>query len=192
MVTPTLLSRSCSLLWLAVALAAPGLAHGDEPTVDTSADDGWRFQAALGYPTGLAIGTGYKTADGTELLVNAGVLGHEEKGAFATVEAAAQWDVFRGAGSVFHLGVAGSVMSVSTNDPGCTDCLEERRRYYFAGPRIGVRWRIGPPPGPGTTGFLRHHYIDVSGGPMYGVCRGQCEGRRLLAPAVVGRLVFTF
>jgi hypothetical protein len=180
---------------LATVLAAiPAIARGQEAAIASAPlDAGWRAYGAIGSPTILGLGLGYKLGR-VELLVNAGGFSyiHVHVG---VLEANAHVDLRRWANGSAYAGVAWSLIhepqaerSCDGKEPSCDDDETTSVTHTWVGPRVGARAILSP-----DTGLLGPTYLDVSAGPMVGTCRSGCtdEGARLRFAGVV-RLVVQF
>lgn len=84
---------------------------------------------------------------------------------------AAQADLLRGTHGGLHLGLAAAAVHVSVDPgPSCTACTIHERTFWFAGPRIGARLRLGPP--------RAGHHRPASRATLYG-CERRADARAL-------------
>ena len=101
-----------SLLVTAVFVASSGLAAAqtsDLRASDHVSDAGVRLHAAVGYPSIMAIGVGWKSAGGTEILVQGGGLAVWAL-VVGSAEVSASQDLFRRRWFRLHAGAAASLL----------------------------------------------------------------------------------
>lgn len=153
---------------------------------ETKPDIGWRANVVVGAPAILGVGAGYKLATGTEVLANVGgiLVTHFY---VVTAGVTARHDIVRGTWGGVHLDASTALVKSYSNDGRddmghpVADSAIDRSTVWFG---VGAGFRIVP-----TT--VAGHF-DLSGGPMFGVCRGDCDTRFPIGFAIEARWVIPF
>lgn len=171
------------LLSLCATPVAAEITIGEATPVTThQQDQGFRLHATVGYPAAAALGFGWKSRGGTEVLVQAGGFAMYVM-LLGTLEAAASHDWFRRPWGALHAGLAASFVNTHIFVIDCYEgesCEDFAQNLWLASPRVGIRLRLDRQKRHGMI-----PYLDLNAGPQVGLCRGSCPRGDLLVNAAV-------